>query len=253
MKVRLWKSVETIRCAQHRVVVCRQHTYRVHDYSLMHSCCTDLFLPVVIVYSHTLTACTCMAQVTKHIVCVSPRSTHTSSRSVALPHLMTPSTDTPSSHVLHPPISLHKPCGDLRPQLSGALAEPRPFTGNEPKQLVENQDYKHFTRDGQLTEHEDLRVKPLSFHQSITASTDESAESIAAPLPESDLDDAQLRAPLASPLYLQEREASPERSQVYHSERENLMSSSPQDPISTGKPVALFSSKKWVESRNVFR
>ena len=29
----------------------------------------------------------------------------------------------------------------------------------------------------------------------------------------------------------------------YHSERENLMSSSPQDPIRTGKPVALLSSK----------
>ena len=61
--------------------------------------------------------------------------------------------------------------------------------------------------------------------------------------PESDLDDEQLRALLASPLYLQEREASAERSQVHHSERENLMSSSSQDPISTGKPVALFSSQ----------
>ena len=64
--------------------------------------------------------------------------------------------------------------------------------------------------------------------------------------PDSDLDDEQLRALLASPLYLQEREANAERSQVYHSERENLMSSSSQDPISTGKPVALFSSKKWL-------
>ena len=67
------------------------------------------------------------------------------------------------------------------------------------------------------------------------------AESIATPLPKSDLDDEQLRALLASPLYLQEREARAARSQVYHSERENLMSSSSQDPISTGKPVALFS------------
>ena len=96
---------------------------------------------------------------------------------------------------------------------------------------------------GQLTEHEDLHVKPMSFHQSITASTYDSAESIATPLPESDSDDEQLRAPLASPLYLQEREASAERSQVYHSEREHLTSSSSQDPISTGKLVALFSSQ----------
>ena len=39
------------------------------------------------------------------------------------------------------------------------------------------------------------------------------------------------------------REANAERSQVYHSERQNLMSISFQDPISTGKPVAVFSSR----------
>ena len=42
------------------------------------SCCS----PVVIVYSHTLTPCTCTAQVTMHTVCVSPKNTHTSSRNV---------------------------------------------------------------------------------------------------------------------------------------------------------------------------
>ena len=53
-----------------------------------------------------------------------------------------------------------------------------------------------------------------------------------------------------APLYLQEREANAERSQVYHSERENLMPSSSQDPIDTGKFVALFSSKKcWIQKR----
>ena len=41
--------------------------------------------------------------------------------------MMTPSQGTPSSHVLHPSLSEHKLCGDLRPHLSGALAEPRPF------------------------------------------------------------------------------------------------------------------------------
>ena len=95
----------------------------------------------------------------------------------------------------------------------------------------------HFTED----DLED-RVKFLSYHQSITASKYDSAESIATPS-ESDLDDEQLLALLASPLYLQERGASAERSQVYHFERENLMSSSFQDPISTGKPVVLFSSQ----------
>ena len=60
-------------------------------------------------------------------------------------------------------MSKHKPCGDLRPQLSGALAKPRLFTGFEPKQLAENKDDKHFTEDKQLTEHEDLLVKPFVF------------------------------------------------------------------------------------------
>ena len=83
----------------------------------------------------------------------------------------------------------------------------------------------------------------MSFHQSITASTYDSAESIATPPLDSDLDDEKLRALLASPLDMQEREASAERSQVYHSERENLMPSSSRDPISTGKLAALFSSQ----------
>ena len=70
-----------------------------------------------------------------------------------------------------------------------------------------------------------------------------SAESSATLLPEMDLDE-QIRALLASPLYLQ-GEASADRSQVYHSVREKLVSSSSQVPKSTGKPVALlFSSKR---------
>ena len=74
-----------------------------------------------------------------------------------------------------PLLSEHKPCGDLRPHLSGALAGPRPFTGCEPKQLTENQDHRHVTEDKQHTEHEDLRVKPLSFQQPIAASIYDSA------------------------------------------------------------------------------
>ena len=66
---------------------------------------------------------------------------------------------------------------------------------------------------------------------------------MATPPPESDLDDERIRALLASTLYLQEREASADRSQVYHPVKENLMSSSSQVPKSTEKPVALFSSK----------
>ena len=83
----------------------------------------------------------------------------------------------------------------------------------------------------------------LSFHRPSVASTYDSAESIVTPLPESDLDDEQLRGLLASTLYLREREASAERSQVDHCERENWMSSSPQDPTRTGKLVAVFKQK----------
>ena len=86
-------------------------------------------------------------------------------------------------------------------------------------------------------------VKPLFLHRPSITSTYDSAESIATPPPESDLDDEQIRALLASLLYLPEREASADRSQVYLSVREKLMSSSSQDPKSTRKPVALFSSK----------
>ena len=48
--------------------------------------------------------------------------------SYVTPHLTTPTTGTPSSLFLNPSFGEHKPCGDLRPLLSGALAEPRPFT-----------------------------------------------------------------------------------------------------------------------------
>ena len=91
-------------------------------------------------------------------------------------------------------------------------------------------------------ENDDLCVKPWFFHRPSVTSTYDSAHSIATPPPESDL---------APPLYLQEKEASADRSQVCHSVRENLVSSSSQVPKSTEKPVALFSSK--TESRNIFR
>ena len=48
-------------------------------------------------------------------------------------------------------------------------------------------------------------------------STEDSAESITRPRPESDLDDIQIRNMLASRVYLQEREASGDRSRVYRS------------------------------------
>ena len=78
-----------------------------------------------------------MAQESRSTLLVSCPETVTLHRAMSCvtPHLTTPSTGAPSlsptlssSHVLHPPLSEHKSCGDLRPHLSGALAEPRPFT-----------------------------------------------------------------------------------------------------------------------------
>ena len=135
---------------------------------------------VVIVFSHTLTH--------------APARLKSRSTLPALPHLMTPRTGTPSSPFEQVFQRAERPCEDRRPQLSGAMAEPQLFTGYEHQQLAEDRHYKHFTGDGQFTEHEDLRVKPLSFYQSIIASTCDSAESIATLPLESDLHDQQLRA-----------------------------------------------------------
>ena len=61
--------------------LCRQHICLAPHF-LLHSGCTDLFLLAVRVYSHTLTPCSCIAQVTNHIVCISPKNTYASSRNV---------------------------------------------------------------------------------------------------------------------------------------------------------------------------
>ena len=66
--------------------------------------------------------------------------------------------------------------------------------------------------EGLMREHRGNQHGPL-YRPSMT-STYDSAENIAT-LPESDLDDEQIRTMLASPLYLQEREASADRSRVY--------------------------------------
>ena len=114
-----------------------------------------------------------------------------------------------SARALLPPLRLHlsasfNPCADPQPHLSGALAEPPSLKGYEPKQLAETQDHRH-SEDNQLAEHEDPRVKPLFFRRPDVTSTYDSAESIVTPPPDSDLDYEQIRALVASPLYLQEQ------------------------------------------------
>ena len=109
------------------------------------------------------------------------------------------------------------------------MADVRTFTGYEPKDLAENYD---------------LYFRPLFFHRPSITSTYDSAESMTTSPPESDLDDGQIRALLVLPLYSQERQASADRSQVYHPVRENSVSSSSQVPKGAVKPVALFSSRR---------
>ena len=81
------------------------------------------------------------------------------------------------------------PCADPSNVSCGPKAETHSLTGYE-----------------DLTEEDNsILVKPIFFHKPSVTSTYDSAESTATPPPKSDLDDEQLRALLASPLYLQER------------------------------------------------
>ena len=82
------------------------------------------------------------------------------------------------------------------------MAESHSPTSYEPKDLTE--------------EDTSVQVEPMFFHRPSVTSTYDSAESIATPPPESDLDKEQIRALQASPLYLQEREASADQSRVYN-------------------------------------
>ena len=147
--------------------------------------------------------------------------------------------------------TLGVPRDSLREEDGGdGFTDPEPRTDYEPKRTVDNtivtgQENEHSTEESQIPDIEDkgkdLIYDPCSlpYNQSLLSSTYDSAESIATPPLESDLNDEQIRVLLASPRYLPEREASTERSQIYHSERESLSSSSQcLNFIGTGKPVA---------------
>ena len=101
-----------------------------------------------------------------------------------------------------------------------ALAELHSPTGFVPKDLTE--------------EDTSMLVTPMSFHRPSRTSTYHPAESIGTPPPNSDLGEEQVRDMLASPLYLQEREGSADRSRVCRSFRGNSVS---------GKTAAVFSHK----------
>ena len=141
---------------------------------------------VVIVYSHTLTPmrlhgssheARCLRFAHKTFT-PHPRRAMSYTLQNLTPRTGTPSSPFPESVFQQP----EQPCENQRPQQSGTLTELPPLTVYEPDQIAEDRDYRHFTGDGQFTEHEDLRFRPLSFlHQSIIASTYDSAESIVTP------------------------------------------------------------------------
>ena len=143
------------------------------------------------------------------------------------------------------------PCADPRESRSEGFSDPEPFTGYEPNRIVEQEDIT--CTEDKITEIQG-HVKIVSYNQSLLTSTQDSTESIATPQ-EADLDDEQIRALLALPRYLLEREASAERSQVYHSEREGLMSSSSQGPElhRHRRTCGMALTSEKVESRRVCR
>ena len=110
------------------------------------------------------------------------------------------------------------------------MADVRTCTGYEPKDLTEN---------------DDLCVKPVFFLRPSIIWTYDSAESIATPPPESDLDDDQIRALLASRLYLQGRDASADRKKKLGVK---FISSSEE----FGETRRVVFKQNKIESRNIF-
>ena len=109
----------------------------------------------------------------------------------------------------------------------GRLVKSLPLTGHKPNDLNESND---------------AEVTPIFFHRPIVTLT-YSVESIATLPLDPDIDDERIGKMLASPLYLQEREASADLPQVYHFKNENSVSSSEQISAGTGRAVALSSHK----------
>ena len=91
---------------------CIQYTYRARVF-LMYRCCAVIL---------SLTSRTDVPHHAwlknhgAHCLCLSQTFTHHHTVSYVTPHLKTPSTGIPSSHV-SPSLSEHIPCGDLRHQL----------------------------------------------------------------------------------------------------------------------------------------
>ena len=124
--------------------ICKKYTHTFFSCALP-ACLSQLVVTVVQVHTATLSRTEPTHGVARAMSCV---TFHMTASSTGTPSL----SSTPP--VLHPLLSELEPCADPRCNLRDALAEPRPFTGYESKQLAENQDHRHFAED-ELTEHED--------------------------------------------------------------------------------------------------
>ena len=161
-----------------------------------------------------------------------PSSQRTSTLFTSTPIL---SLTTPSTKLMQTSLPDEtKPCEDPWKVSFGSLAKSHTSTGYEPNRLAEEVILPN------------TELRPSFFHTQSTTSAYDSAESIATRPPESDWDDEHIRTMLASPLYLQEREASADRSRVHHSLRENTMSTSShfREKESTGTCRIVFTQLK---------
>ena len=172
--------------------------------------------------------------------CAFSKTVHTSrNMSYITPELtsiFSPCTRTPSYPSARPTstsLTSHSseinPCHDPQQASISCMADVRTITGYEPKDLAEK---------------DDLCVKPLFFHRPRITWTSDSAGSIAT----SFLNRIWMMSKFVL-CWLHHFFFSGETSKCgpitcYHSERENLVSSSSQVPKSTRKPVALFPRKR---------
>ena len=143
-------------------------------------------------------------------------------------HVMLSTLSTPFSTSLtftgpHRLITSRIPCDDPWEPTGDGFTNPEPFTGYGPKNIVDNptiteQEIARSVEESQNTEIEEkgLASDPSSspYDESLLSFTQDSIETIATPQ-EADLDDEQIRALLASPRSLPERDANAKRPQVY--------------------------------------
>ena len=97
-----------------------------------------------------------------------------------------------------------------------------------------------------------IEDKPMIFHKSSMSSTDDASDRITTLLPESTLDDDQIRKILISSLYSQKREVSADRPRVYHSFETTQCPVHP-FPRKWRETCREVLKQKKVESRHIFR